>query len=272
MERWNYIKLYYPKYSLFLLVNVATLFIIWNTNPFVNCDIFSDKFWQNTNLLIENIINILKPSWPLTALIVGVLFIFNFKSEISKKIADITSIKTKDGNELQFQPSTPKDKIEDPRFAADNNDKVEYTEPADLEAIKDEIKRLKVIVDNALKRNLGDKDSILLELTRTLAINNFRLHCEMWYKYIYGGQIRLLKLLQNNDGITWEMAEVYFEKEVEKYPEIKQYQPDVIGYISFLKSAMFCDFINNKIIITNNGSGFLKWLEANNFTENHRIF
>ncbi len=257
----------YLGYGIFLVLLVPITLSIWAT-PFI-CVILGDG---HLDLLIRNIINLLNPTWPIVTLVISGSFIISFKKEISHLIDRIRKFQGLELDPQQYTP--PTSEISRTLNTGLNNssdgttnETGTFTPPLTNPTI--------VSVENRIREDLNNKYAALDDASKLqaliyhYAVEKLNFFCETIYSSIFGSQIKLLKLLQQQSGIPKSQVDEYFSNT--KQLHSSHYEGwDVNTYLNFLIRNQLIELnpIEQKFYITAHGEHFLIWLGVFSRPEN----
>ena len=188
-------------------------------------------------------------TWPVVALILGLVGMFVFRSPLAHLIGRTQKI----GKDLllagpQSQPAAPTDEratVDEFMHSYDNKLLLEQEE-----AIRADI----------ATRGLADKPELEMMLIRSLAATQILGHFERTYSSIWDSQLHLLRHLNSqDDGIDDAAVAEYYEVVVDEHPLLKDHQ-DIDGYLAFLESNNLVARSAGVVAISVVGREFLKWL------------
>lgn len=95
---------------------------------------------------------------------------------------------------------------------------------------------------------------------RALASAQIQIHCEVLYSSIFGGQLEILKYLENKiGGDTYESLSSFYNNALMRYPKLSEIS-SVTKYINFLVSMKTIVPSDTNYIITEYGKAFLTYL------------
>lgn len=185
--------------------------------------------------------------WPHAVLIMFCIGVYYFKGEIKSVIPRIKKIGT-DGFEVESQPPPVQ-----PSTKADDFKNIPIGDfPHTFELALDLVKKE---VDGK-----SDADAVQYLLANSAG---WRVLCyfEGTYSYIYGGQIKLLQLLNTRGVIGVSLAETEREWEAHKErfkPAMDEWQMQ--PYLDFLVAKDLIVIVDEKLRITFTGNEFLTWM------------
>lgn len=91
--------------------------------------------------------------------------------------------------------------------------------------------------------------------------------CERIYTTIYGGQIQILRELQNGKIVNDEVINRYIAQSKKQNPIFFE-KWDVNAYMGYLLTSNLVIFLNDKYAITFFGTDFLNWMRQQGKSEN----
>ncbi len=188
-------------------------------------------------------------------LIFGLVFLFMFRKPIKGVIENINTIE-KGGVKLKSgEASQEKEK-------STEVEEVSFKDSPALESYKN------AVADMLTKDNLDPKSNTAKMLIRELAITKLALDFEKIYHVIYGSQINILRLLNENNrsGSVKKSLEDYFSGVKKSHPEWYE-NWDIDKYLDFLIDALLIVEEKNKYFITNKGVEFLVWITKTGLTD-----
>lgn len=185
--------------------------------------------------------------WPHAVLIMFCIGVYYFKGEIKSVIPRIKKIGA-DGFEVESQAPPVQPSTKDGDFKDIPIGDFPHTFGLALELVKNEVD------------GKNDADAVQYLLANDAG---WRVLCyfEGIYSYIYGGQIKLLQLLNTRGVIGMSLAEVEREWEVHKEkfkPAMDEWQMQ--PYLDFLVAKELIVIVDGKIRITFTGNEFLTWM------------
>ena len=191
-----------------------------------------------------------KIAWPLVALIFGIIFILIFRKGIQEFIGRVKSV-GKDGltTELATRSQTE----------AKRKENVEELMRLEDSPLLHETEQL--IYQDLKKRDMDTNVDTVKVLIRHLAATQLALDFEQIYNLIFGGQIFLLKKL--NEVTALGIEEVWIGGH---FSNIQKMFPDNFNtwtldqYLSFLINRRLIIKRNDSYLITTRGVEFLVWM------------
>jgi len=212
--------------------------------------------------LTDGIVAILKalnsPNWPAVVLVLGIIAIFLFRKPIAGLIGRIRSAGK------WFTADAPPEAQQDTRR---QSDVVEKLKDVSSPVIRDRENRIKMDLESSGLETSGDTVSIL---TRRLAAAQFLVFAERIYNNIFGGQIYILKRineskltgLQKNivDGHFIHVSTVLFPEHLKGWT--------LQTYMDFLVSNGLVVEREDRYYITGDGAEFLVWMAHMGRAEN----
>ena len=231
------------------------------------------EWYQTVDLVIEWIVELLDViiSWPL-AIIISLLV---FHKPLSLLIKRIKGIESK-GTKLDFDV-TPQVKKAESTQKFD----IELEDKSKKDAIEDLMKFVPKSVseqEELIKKELKEKEletqgKTVEFLIRLLAassiVNNF------WYIYnlIFGSQIFLLKIINQNRGTGFSKKDfnIWYSDLISKEFTTPIHEWESGRYLVFLLNAKLILENNNTLFITEKGVSFLEWIIKMGLSENRPL-
>jgi len=187
--------------------------------------------------------------WPVTVLVIAIVFMLLFRRDVSSLLARIQRIGR---NGIHALPSEAQKATEQKSPAE------ELMRTFDSITLREK--------ERSIKKDLEDKrlpqQETIDVLVRHLAATQVALRFEFINKTIWGSQILILINLNSKPmGETPEMLKPFYEEAAKTYPDaFSNYTFD--RYLDFLVSASLIIFQNGRYLITNLGRDFLGYLVA----------
>jgi len=197
-------------------------------------------------------------NWTMVVIIIGVglVFLFIFRKNISKKIDDMTSISKEGAN---FNPNQTANKVE----KDSQKDAKELLKGLDSKLL---IEQESIIQNELSQRNLKDEEIIEI-LAKYLAATQIALAFEVVYNLIWGSQINALEGLNSQiGGESRERIKIYYNEAAKKYSSVYD-SYTFEKWLNFLKNGHLLLEENNVIKITVKGREFLLYLTRNGLSK-----
>lgn len=197
-----------------------------------------------------------------TLLLAWLALLLIFKNSWSSLIKRARSVKWK-GGEFSAAPDQSRDESKVKKAVEEL-----YNMPIDVPFINELEKR--IIHDLQEKGGLsvdGDTNKVLI---RHLAATQLLLNFERAYSVIFGSQIRLLKLLnEQRSGYTEETVREYFEQQESNFPALQGKKSEYFYYLCHTYPLV--EIKEGSFFITDWGVGFLEWMVKHGKTENRDL-
>ena len=196
-------------------------------------------------------------AWPMSLLIIAIVFLLIFKKEIAEKIKTIRSV-SKNGVLMEKSQETNSENL--------NND--DLLGKSDSITIREQKERIKKDLE---ERRLGnDLDKTIEVLVHQLAVTQLKLEFERIYNVIFGSQIYLLKKLNENSKHKKDI-DSYINTTLNNFEEFKDWTTEEYLHFLFANSLIIYDKEKELFNITNIGHEFLLWLLQSGKNENKRL-
>ena len=189
-------------------------------------------------------------SWPITVIILGIVFFLLFRKAISRLI-DRTERITKDG----FQAAAGQgQQVERPISKVDDFLKVIFDDQklVEMETF------IRSSMDNLHPHDAEEKEKFLI---RFLAFALIKIEFDEIYNAIYGSQIAALQYMNNKNlaGMSIEDVRPFYDRAVQNHPNTYINYP-FESWLEFLTLKKLLESEAGKINITMRGKSFLKFL------------
>lgn len=195
--------------------------------------------------------------WPHVSLIFALIFIFVFRKQIGEFIGKVKSVgkegvKTEPIQNVQVEEKRKKAVEELMKFG-------DVTVTEELEGF---------IRMGLIEKGLEPDNDTSKILIRYLAVTQLALDYEQIYTSIFGGQIRLLRLLNEvaGRGVDYDIVKTYYENEQATHSEILS-EWTLEQYLEFPINRTLITIQDNNYHITRKGQDFLIWLVKTNRSE-----
>ena len=196
-------------------------------------------------------------AWPMSLLIIAIVFLLIFKKEIAEKIKTIRSV-SKNGVLMEKSQETNSENL--------NND--DLLGKSDSITIREQKERIKKDLE---ERRLGnDLDKTIEVLVHQLAVTQLKLEFERIYNVIFGSQIYLLKKLNENSKHKKDI-DSYINTTLNNFEEFKDWTTEEYLHFLFANSLIIYDKEKELFNLTNLGHEFLLWLLQSGKNENKRL-
>ncbi|MFH0883651.1 MAG: hypothetical protein V2A56_11740 [bacterium] len=205
--------------------------------------------------IIESLLN-----WPFVVLVLSISFMILFKKQIERLITRVKSF-TKNGFEMQ---GLEKEQVDNTKQS------LKYLERSlKSQLLRETEDNIRKEMTEAGYKNLDDCHDLLIQ---RLAVAQMAYVFEVAYNSIFGSQIRVLKMLNENriDGMTKEQLTNYYE--IVKNASngfLDDYNLD--NYLGYLFMYGFLGTKDSRYFITVRGAEFLSWMAALGKSENKPI-
>ncbi|MDP2857138.1 MAG: hypothetical protein Q8P50_04075 [Bacillota bacterium] len=187
-------------------------------------------------------------TWPVVALILGVIGMFVFRTPVAQLIGRTEKI----GRDLlhagpQSQPAAVRD---------ESGSVEEFLRSYDNQLL---LEQEAAIRKDIAERGLTEAKDLERLLIRSLAATQILSHFERAYSAIWDSQLALLRRLNTlEEGLAAGEIEAYFAAVLQKHEVLKGHK--LPAYLGFLESYNFITQNENRVNITIAGREFLKWL------------
>jgi hypothetical protein len=190
------------------------------------------------------------PVWPVTVLVIAIIFMLLFRKDISSLLARIQRIGR---NGIHTLPSQVQ-KATERKSSAE-----ELMRAFDSKTLLEQEKNIKKDLES---RGLPSQQETIDVLVRHLAATQVALRFEFINKIIWGSQILILINLNSKPlGETLEILKPFYQEAAKTFPDVfANYTFD--RYLDFLVSANLIIFQNGRYFITTVGRDFLGYLVA----------
>ena len=195
--------------------------------------------------------------WPLTVLVIAVIFLILFKSQIKSLLECLGNVITRTkklgvgqyGIEIQEKAA--------PQVAETRKGVDEFFRTFENPLIVEVEQNISKDLENRLINSPPDREKTLI---RALASSIIISHFEEIRNSIWASQIYLLRFINSNsEGVDIAIAELVYEKAKSDYPSwFENYLFQ--GWIAFLSSRILIRQQDSKYFITIRGREFLKYL------------
>ena len=196
-------------------------------------------------------------AWPISLLIIAIVFLLIFKKEIAEKIKSIRSV-SKNGVLMEKSQEINNENL-------DNDDLLGKSDSITIREQKERIKK------DLEERRLGDDSDKTIEvLIHQLAVAQLKLEFERIYNVIFGSQIYLLKKLNENSKHKKDI-DSYIDTTLNNFEELQDWTTEEYLHFLFANSLIIYDKGKELFNITYIGHEFLLWLLQSGKNENKRL-
>lgn len=200
--------------------------------------------------------------WPVAAVLLGVIGFILFRKSVVSLLDRITSV-SREG----LKTSAPTGQI-----APDTENVSRARELIDVLA-SPVIKETEARIKNDLKeRGLDYQSETAQVLTSHLAATQLVVFFEETYRIIFGSQIFMLKIANQNraDGVSFDDIAAHFKNLQQVHsPAFDKWTTDT--YVSFLLSSSLLTAREDRYRVTNLGVEFLQWMAKNGIPEGKNL-
>lgn len=203
----------------------------------------------NLNFIMLQFLEII--IWPLCLIIIAITFMLLFRAPLLSFIERATKI----GND-KFSINADQ-KLDKKQIETKNSSYIDSAYGMFKEGTMNWFR--KVVAENSKYEGLDDDSKKIETLVRYSAVMSLVNNFEFIYYNIYGSQIALLREINKSTNSTKSSVEYIYIEAKKQYPDLyKEYSYD--KYLNFLKGVNLILINNEKLVITDLGVDFLKYL------------